>query len=309
MKKINKKTIIIITSVAALLIVALLVFFLFINKDTSYRLLKIFEVDGTANVNHEGKGDITPYNNMVLESGDRVSLDTGMLTIQADEDKFIHFQEDTEILLEATGNSANSKTTIELVKGAITNDIQNKLSGDSSYEINTPNSTMSVRGTVYYVDTYVEDGVVYTRVCVFNGGVETWLMFPDGTTAENAVAIAQGKETLIYYDGKVTDYVYETKDIDYFTLPDNVLELLAELDEDGRDVVITSDEANRIINGPYVVTFTNNGKVFGTQTVEKGKKATLPALQPEASGSWYLDGEPYDFDTPIDRDVEIEWNN
>ena len=302
MKKLNKRTVIIITLVAALIVVSLLVFFLFINKSDSYRLLKVFEVEGTANVNREGKGDISPYVNMVLESGDRVSLDTGLLTIQADEDKFIHFQEDTEIVLEASGNTQNSKTSIELVKGAITNDIQNKLSGDSSYEINTPNSTMSVRGTVYYVDTYEEDGVLYTRVCVFNGGVATWLKFPDGTTAEEAVEIVQGKETLIYYDGKDTDYVYETQDIDFDTLPDEVLELLAELDEEGRDVVITSDEAMRIINGPYEVSFMYKGKVFGTQTVEKGKTATVPALQPEASGSW-----DWDFDDPIERDTEINW--
>ena len=51
MKKINKKTIILITLIAALVVVALLVFFLFINKDDSYRLLKVFEVEGSANVN------------------------------------------------------------------------------------------------------------------------------------------------------------------------------------------------------------------------------------------------------------------
>ena len=56
------------------------------NKEETYRLLKMFEFEGTGIVSREGKGDITPYANMVLESGDKISLDTGLLTIQADDD-------------------------------------------------------------------------------------------------------------------------------------------------------------------------------------------------------------------------------
>ena len=302
MKKINKKTIILITLIAALVVVALLVFFLFLNKGDSYRILKVFEVEGTANVNRTGKGDITPYTNMVLESGDRISLDTGKMTLQADEDKYIFLEEHTELVLTASGDAANSKTTIELVKGGITNEIQNKLSGDSSYEINTPNSTMSVRGTVYYVYEYEEDGIIYTRVCVFQGAVATWLTYEDGTKAEEQVLVPSGKEVLIYQDDKTTDYVYEPKDIDYDTLPDSVLEKLQEIIASGEDLSITDEEIVLILEGPYTVTFKYNGEVFGTQTVEKGKTASKPALQPSTSGSW-----KFDFSKPIERDTIINW--
>lgn len=47
----------------------------------------------------------------------------------------------------ATGNERNSKTGIDLLNGAITCEVRKKLNSNSTYEINTPNSTMAVRGT------------------------------------------------------------------------------------------------------------------------------------------------------------------
>ena len=57
---------------------------------------------------------------MVLESGDTVALVKGVMMLQADEDKFISLEEDTELVLNAAGSSTNSKTTIELKKGTTT---------------------------------------------------------------------------------------------------------------------------------------------------------------------------------------------
>ena len=123
----NKKVIAIIAGAAGLLAVVAVVLFFVLPKNESYRLLKMYEFSGSGTVTREGKGDITPYANMVLESGDKISLDTGVLTIQADDDKFIHLDEHTTIQLIATGTSANSKTSIELIEGGITSDIRNKL--------------------------------------------------------------------------------------------------------------------------------------------------------------------------------------
>ena len=121
----NKKVIAIIAgAVVAVVAIAVALVFL-LNKNDSYRLLKLFEFQGTGSVVRESKGEITPYTNMVLESGDTVSLDTGTMTIQADDDKFISLDEHTTIKLVATGTKTNSKTTIELLQGGITSDIRN----------------------------------------------------------------------------------------------------------------------------------------------------------------------------------------
>ena len=274
------------------------------NKADTYRLLKLFEFEGTGNVSREGKGDITPYTNMVLESGDRISLQTGTMTIQADDDKFIHLDENTTIQLVASGSSANSKTSIEILEGGITSDIRNKLSADSTYEINTPNSAMSVRGTVFYTYTYEIDGVKYTRTCCFEGEVASKLKYKDGTESANEVSVPKGKEVIIYENATETDYLYsEPQDIDYSTLPRKVLKDLKDLiDNKGFSLSITSPELGRLIDGPYYITFVYDGIEFGTQTVERGELVQVPFLNPSATGSW-----AFDFDEPAERDITIEW--
>ncbi len=299
----KKKLIILISSLVAVAAIAVAVIILVINKKDGYRLLKIFEVDGKAMVERTSIGEIEPYKNMVLESGDRIGLDEGELVIAADEDKYIYLEEGTEIVLNASGNKKDSKTNIELVKGSVTNDIQNPLSEDSSYEINTPNSTMAVRGTVYRAYTYKVGDVLYTKVSVFHGKVVTKLVFKDGTESEEGVAIEKGKEVIIYEDPETTDYLTDPTDINYDEIPQYVYEILRDVAKGGRELSISKEEIDeRLANGPYVVTFKYGETVFGVQSVKKGACAEIPALAPSTSGSWN-----FDFTTPITKDTTIQW--
>lgn len=300
----SKKTIAIIAGSAVALIAVAVTLFFVIPKDKSYRLLKLFEFSGSGTVTRENKGAITPYANMVLENGDTVKLDNGVMTIQADDDKFIHLDEHTTIKLNATGTSDKSKTSIELLEGGITSDIRNKLSADSTYEVNTPNSAMSVRGTVFYTFVYEIDGVKYTRICCFEGNVSTRLIYKDGTSSIEEVLVPMGKEVIIYEDQTTTDYLYvEPQDIDYSTIPEEeLLELKEMIEKENKDLSITSPEIVRLLEGPYIVTFTYNKIVFGTQEVKKGELAQVPSLSPSPTGGW-----DFDFTKPITRDVTIEW--
>ncbi len=307
MDKAKKKKIIIISSVcvAVVTVIAVLLVVL-LSKEDEYRLIKVYSVEGEAIVTRNGIGEMEPYDNMVLESGDVVNLKTGSMTLKLDDDKYIYVEENTEFRLVATGTKEKSKTKIELNYGAITNDIQESLDKDSSYEVNTPNSNMSVRGTIFRVHTYYVDDVRYTKVSVFEGMVDTELAYPDGTVASNTVMVNNGKEVIIYDDADVTDYVGTPEDIDYESLPEDVIQLLMELTGEGADIGISYEELSDIYDkisvGPYTVTFVYNGQVFGTQTVEKGQCAEVPSLKPALSGSW-----DFDFDTEINRDTTIEW--
>ena len=261
----------------------------------SYRLLKVYEFYGDGSVTREKKGDITPYANMVLESGDEIRLDKGKMCLQADEDKYIYLEEDTELKLVAEGNSEKGRTSIELRRGAITNDIQNKLSDESSYDINTPNSTMSVRGTIFRVNVYKIGNVTYTKVSVFEGKVTTRLVYKDGTVSDKEVEVEKGKEVIIFEDGTTTDYLSDPTDIDFDAIPDDVIGIVKDAKDDGRDVALMEGEV-------VTVTFMYNGTVFGTQKIAKGDKATVPSLAPAATGGW-----DWNFDKTIDEDVTIEW--
>ncbi|MGN0435622.1 MAG: FecR domain-containing protein [Wujia sp.] len=307
-KKKGFKKWIIIAAAVVLVLVVVVVAFVLKNKDESYRLIKVFKVDGKAIVTRESIGDLEAYENMVLESGDKVFLDNGTMTLKLDEDKYVYVEKDTIFSLIAKGNSDNSKTSIILEQGAITNDVQNKLSDESSYEINTPNSSMSVRGTVFRVYTYIgEDGIKYTEVDVFDGTVTTRLKYSDNTYADDEVPIVKGKQIIIYEDEDTTDYLTEVQDIDYSKLPEEVIKSLIEISENGTELSITTDELKTYLNAipdtePKTVSFIYDGKVFGTQVVEYGGCATVPTLMPAQSGGW-----DFDFTQPITEDTEIYW--
>ena len=212
------------------------------GKKEEYRIIKVYEVNGEAIVTREGIGEMDAYQNMVLESGDSVVLKTGEMTLRLDDDKYVYVEADTEFSLIATGTAANSKTRIELDHGAITNEIQNALSSESSYEVNTPNSNMSVRGTIFRVHTYFEDGVRYTKVSVFEGKVESRLRYADGSLSDDPVLISNGNEVLIFDDENSTDYVGAPCEIKYEELPEGVRDLLMQILGDDFDFESNNDE-------------------------------------------------------------------
>lgn len=286
----------------AVVILAVVVILLLNRKEAVYRIIKVFELDGKSTVTRQDIGDLDAYDNMVLESGDQVYVDTGSLTLKMDEDKYVYAEEKTRFQLEAAGTSENSKTRIRLEEGILTNEIQNKLSDESSYEVNTPNSTMSVRGTIYMVDVYEENGIRYTKVSVFEGAVATKLIYADGSVSDQEKLVEKGKEVLIYDDNSGTDYVGEPSDIDYSALPQGVIAFLLEKANAGYDIGIPAEDLEKYLQGPFTVTFMYQNSVFGTQEVKKGAYAAEPSLMPSQSGAW-----DFDFSTPINKDTRIEW--
>lgn len=296
------KKILIAASAAAVVIIAVIIAVVLLRKEDSYRVIKVYEVSGEVTVKRDGKGDMEPYENMLLESGDTVVVNSGSMTLKLDEDKYVYVEEETEFSLEAKGTSENSKTTIVLKKGAITNEIQNKLSDDSSYEVNTPNSTMAVRGTVFRVEiSYDEDGTCYTKVSVLEGKVSSNLVYADGKVSDKSVDIEKGYEVIIYQDGSKTDYLTEVQPIDYSKLPESVQKrfenLLGDVKTDDK-----TDEEPDDGKDEYVVTFMYNDSVFGTQTVKAGECAARPSLMPAPTGDW-----DYDFENPVEDDIFIDW--
>lgn len=286
----------------AVVILAVVVILLLNRKEAVYRIIKVFELDGKSTVTRQDIGDLDAYDNMVLESGDQVYVDSGSLTLKMDEDKYVYAEEKTRFQLEAAGTSENSKTKIRLEEGVLTNEIQNKLSDESSYEVNTPNSTMSVRGTIYMVDVYEENGIRYTKVSVFEGAVATKLIYADGSVSDQEKLVEKGKEVLIYDDNSGTDYVGEPSDIDYSALPQGVIAFLLEKANAGYDIGIPAEDLEKYLQGPFTVTFMYQNSVFGTQEVKKGAYAAEPSLMPAQSGAWN-----FDFSTPINKDTRIEW--
>ncbi len=178
-KTMDKKKMLWIAGAAALLmVVGVVLFFVLGKEEEAYRNIRVTEVVGEVTVNRENLDNLKVKENMNLESGDEVLTGEGAkLTLRLDDDKYVVLDENTKVVLVATGTKEDSKTRLELEYGAIFSDIKTKLSEDSDYQICTPSSTMSVRGTqfeVAYREFLDKDGNVIgkeIKVLTFDGAV------------------------------------------------------------------------------------------------------------------------------------------
>ncbi len=329
-KGIDKRIIIIIAAVAVA-IIAIVIGAVFMFGEKTYRVLKIYQVEGQATVVHNDGSEVTPYENMLLQSGDQISLVEGTLIIKADEDKYIYLENNTTIILEADGSAANSKTSIQLLEGAVINQIEEPLSSKSVYELNTQNATMSVRGTVYRAAYSISsNGVIYTDVQTFEGEVMTGLIHAEngGVTVSESdsmrhakgntenMAVPGGKRVRIFSDEKETAYEDpEPQDIEVTDLSKQAIDILGIIVENSdKDLSDTLD----VLGGPNdanppetcVVTFMNGTSVFGTVEVPYEETVDEPMLMPTAKGHWKLKDTDEKLVFPItvtEEDTVVVW--
>ncbi len=215
----------------------------------SYRSILIYGLEGSAQIERDGAGSIKAAEDLYLESGDRLTVaDGSSIRLKLDDDKYMMVEENSVLSIEAVGNEQDSKTKIQLEQGAITSEIRNPLSTDSTYEVNSPNSVMAVRGTIFRVETEPdEDEETYTTVSVFSGKVSMATLLEDGTTGDE-VLINAGEEAACIGNNISGIVMSDVAEIDYGGLPLQVLSFLLELaDQDAPISGITKEELNGLV--------------------------------------------------------------
>lgn len=312
----GKKKIIIGGSVAtAVIAVVAVVMFLIAGKEDAYRVIKVLELDGSAVVERESVGELQAYAGMTLQSGDKISVaSNSMMVLQMDEDKYAYVEEDSILTMVAEGNSRDSKTKIQLERGAITCQIEEKLSDSSSYEVQTQNSVMAVRGTVFRVGIYepaasgfsTDEPVV--QVSVYDGEVQVTLIHPDGTMGDSTSVFA-GERVGVGNDSTNSFFLTDVE-LENLPVPEQsrqVLKALQDILQRDTELSITAEELEVLLEETdvkpvYDVYFYANGQLFGVQQVPNGQTATRPGLSPGASGDWNID-----FSKPITDDTDVYW--
>lgn len=221
------------------------------EKAEAYRIIQVLEISGTVSVERASMGTMDVYEGMRLEAGDRITVGSeSWLKIKMDEDKYALVEPDSVMRLEASGSSADSKTVFHLESGAVSNRLEAQLSDASSYEVNTPNSTMAVRGTVFRVEVSIdEEGVSISNVSVYGGSVASRLVYPDGTTdpEEAAVMIVDGTVARILGNSTLSKYLTTGETLDLNDLRLKTLEFLKESIEAGEDLAVSPEELDELI--------------------------------------------------------------
>lgn len=211
---------------AAAVIVFAVVLILRGGGQESYRSIRIVELDGGVTIERESVGNLEASVNMNLSSGDRISTAAdSYVVLKLDDDKYMMLGEQGAIQVVAAGDAANSRTEIHLESGSVLNEIQNPLSQDSSYEIVTPNATMSVRGTVFETRNNTESGNM--EVLVYEGTVAVAL---DGLEP----ALYGSGEYTAFTSGDTPQFLEERGVITEEHMNSQMLERLQQINESGR---------------------------------------------------------------------------
>lgn len=220
------------------------------NRPEAYRTIKVYDIIGSAQVMRGEDNVMDAYNSMRLESDDDVTTgEDSYLQLKLDEDKYVLLEPETEISIVATGTQKDSKTQIFLNKGAISNCIREELSDSSEYKINTPNSTIAVRGTTFRVELRIdENGETYTVVTVYEGTVVSNLIYPDGTVDDKEVEITAGQEVHILGTDETSMYLGVGEEAGYEELDLEVLEFLKLSIEAGKNLSISKEELQELID-------------------------------------------------------------
>lgn len=208
-----------------------------------YRTIKVYKIQGSSEVTRNESDKVDAYEGMLMESGDNVRVKDGKITVCADEDKYIYAEKGTEFNLVASGNAQNSKTTIEVKRGNVTSEIQNKLAADAVYEVNTPNLSMSVRGTVFVAGVDKKaDGTIQSHLEVLNGNVELSTRDKSGNVLET-YSVEAGKGISVNTDASGDVVTEGVRDVDLSLLSAENIEYLMDLSEEhGSEAILEVGE-------------------------------------------------------------------
>ena len=294
MKNLTKNQKIGITAAAALVVAAVVVVVaLFAGKTgETYRSIKVVETGGEVTIGREGIGDFYASVNMNLVSGD--SVHTGpdaYIVLMLDTDKYVMLGESASMQVVAEGDEKAGRTSILLEQGSVLSEIQNPLGEGASYEVVTPNATMSVRGTVFEIDRSA-DGLV--SLLVFDGAVAL------GLDGQEPVLYNAG-ECMRFEEGNPPRITMEKAPISEEMMNEQMLQRLQEINESGRTLETGSVQLadNGAASGPA----DQGGAAVPAGTAMPGEaegvaETAEPAATPEPSAEPEVTPEPEASVTP-----------
>ncbi|MBQ9936123.1 MAG: FecR domain-containing protein [Lachnospiraceae bacterium] len=180
------------------------------SKQQEYRVISVDSYEGDVKLARDNK-DKELFSGINLKSGDKVSTGhKSEVLLLADSDKSLLASENTSFSIEASGDTKKGRIYINLEYGTTLITIENKLAEEDSFEIETPNAAMSVRGTVFEV-TYNKE-TDETLLTVKEGCVEVVNDILSKLINEGESVVITDEE-IVYVDDSDDD-INDTEDTD-----------------------------------------------------------------------------------------------
>ena len=170
----------------------------------SFKDITVFEKEGTVSITRSKKS-LSATKNMKLKNNDFATVeDDSFLRLCMDDKSYTYFESGSEF---AISKGWFSKIKVCMTKGEMIVEVQKKLDNNDSIDIVTPNTSMSIRGTVAAVKTIPgKDGKTTTINYVLEGSAE--VTYKDKKTKDNKVVklnAGEGWETTTNKKGKVVE--------------------------------------------------------------------------------------------------------
>lgn len=266
----TKKGKIIVAVAAALVLIAIAVFVVIKMSGKSYRSISVEEVQGTALVvNTKNNGEA--YKGQRLYGGDDVTVfEKSYLTMCLDNSKYLYADENTHFYLENNSTTNTSRIRIILDEGSVLNELTEKLNPSDSYNVDTPNATLSVRGTKFRVTVYTgEDGLTYTLLEVENGVVLAQLKNADGTYNGEEKEFHAGESAVIRMEKEVSSFVESNENKEAQTAKEEPEEVkISEEHTHIQGEFEVTKEPGCDTKGEQVAKCTECGEVMATQEIK-----------------------------------------
>lgn len=275
-----------IISVAAIAFLVVVVMNFISARTEEYRSIKIAEHNGEIEL-ARGEQKIqleeaNSFSGMNLKSEDFVTTkEEAHMVLLVDSDKHIYADENTCFSVISADETENGSIKIKLEYGAALCEIDNKLPEGTTFEVETPNATASVRGTTFGV--YYDAETNETKVEVSKGAVE--VETPSGTER-----IEVGEAVLITGDeGSITPEV----DMEEF---DNIISLMESLlaaQIPAEDSVSGDRLLDDTTKREYIVVYSAAAMVLGTgdgfyifESGSDASKAEMDLISQELSSNF-----------------------
>lgn len=236
----KKKIVFISVLVIVAVIIGVIFFVLNMGK---YRSITVQQLEGTAIITGE-QGETEAYKGMHLNSGDDVEVqEKSNLSLVMDSDRYLYAEEETHFEIECVDGEKSGKKVIHFKDGSFVNRLASPLKDDEAYTVETPNATMSVKGTVFRVSVYRdEEGLVHTGIEVFSGKVQVDLRKENGDYIGVSETFEAGEAGTIIGNTEFAEFVVEegtnTREIAYKKLPQDVARVLVGFIDDGEELCI-----------------------------------------------------------------------